>query len=92
VKKNTYSLAEAIMEDARRKMALDKEFLSFYERMKGKIKAKPELSDLEVPLDRVRDTVQAAAYGFVFGVPMVTVEEPENWEEAANPDRARPKT
>jgi hypothetical protein len=81
VKKNTYPLAEVIAMDAQRKGILDKEFWSFYKLMKKKISASPELRDLEVPLEKVKDAVQAAAFGRFFGIPMITVEEPEDWEK-----------
>lgn len=92
MKKTTYTLADAIALDGQRKGALDKEFSNFYKQMKDRISAKSELKDLEVPLERVREAVEAAAFGGVFGIPMVEVENPENWDEAANPNRPRPKT
>jgi len=77
--KKTYPLAEVIALDAQRKSVLDKEFWSFYKLMKEKISASSELKDLEVPLEKVKEAVQAAAFGRFFGIPMITVEEPEDW-------------
>lgn len=88
-KKGTYPLAEVIALDAQRKSALDKEFWNFYKQMKKRISGSAELRDLEVPLERVKVAVQAAAFGRFFGIPMITVEEPEDWEEAAKPRRTR---
>jgi hypothetical protein len=92
VKKNTYPLTQAIALDADRKIALDKEFLTFYEQMQEQIKTKPDLKDLQIPLERVKDAVVACAHGAIFGVPMVTVEEPEDWKEAVDTNRPRPRT
>jgi hypothetical protein len=78
--KKTYPLDEVIALDAQRKSALDKEFWTFYKLMKEKIGASSELKDLEVPLEKVKDAVQAAAFGRSFGIPMITVEEPDEWE------------
>ena len=78
--KKTYPLDEVIALDAQRKSALDKEFWAFYKLMKEKIGASSEMKDLEVPLEKVKDAVQAAAFGRAFGTPMITVEEPEEWE------------
>ena len=91
MKKNTYPLGKAIALDAERKFALDKAFSVFYKKMKKRIADKPELKDLNVPLETLKESVEAAAYGFVFGTPMVTVEEPKDWKEASNPNRPRPK-
>jgi hypothetical protein len=75
-----YPLAEALARDAQRKRALDKQFWSFYKQMKKAIRSNAELRDLEVPLEKVKESVQLAAYGFFFGVPMVRVAKPKNWE------------
>lgn len=90
MKKNTYTLANAIALDAERKIALDEAFLIFYNQMQKRIADKPELKDLKVPLETVKESIEAVAHGFVFGIPMVTVEEPEDWKEASNPNRPRP--
>jgi len=75
-----YPLAEAIAQDARRKRALDKQFWSFYKQMKKAIKSNKELKDLEVPLEKVKESVQLAAFGRFFGIPMVTIVKPKDWE------------
>jgi hypothetical protein len=91
VKKTTYTLAKAIALDAERKIALDEAFWVFYNQMQKKIADKPELKDLIVPLETVKASIEILAHGFVFGIPMVTVEEPEDWKEASKPSRPRPK-
>lgn len=75
-----YPLAEAIAQDARRKRALDKQFWSFYKQMKKAIRSNKELKDLEVPLEKVKESVQLAAFGRFFGIPMVTIVKPKDWE------------
>jgi hypothetical protein len=75
-----YPLVEALARDAQRKRALDKQFWSFYKQMKKAIRSNAELRDLEVPLEKVKESIQLAAYGFFFGVPMVRVAKPKNWE------------
>ena len=77
----TRPLTEVISLDAQRKSALNKEFGRFYKLMRERMTASPEMKDLEVPLERVKDAVQIAAFGLRFGIPMVTVEEPEDWDE-----------
>jgi hypothetical protein len=76
-----YPLSDVIALDAERKSALDKEFWSFYKLMKERIGASSEMKDLEIPLEKVKDAVQAAAFGRFFGIPMITIEEPEDWEK-----------
>jgi hypothetical protein len=75
-----HPLAEVIAEDARRKRALDKQFWSFYKQMKKAMRSNSEMKDLEVPLEKVRESVQLAAFGHFFGVPMVRVVKRKNWE------------
>ena len=75
-----YPLVEALARDAQRKRALDRQFWSFYKQMKKAIRSNAELRDLEVPLEKVKESIQLAAYGFFFGVPMVRVAKPKNWE------------
>jgi hypothetical protein len=75
-----YPLAEAIARDAQRKRALDKQFWSFYKQMKKAIKFNAELKELEVELEKVKDSVELAAFGRFFGTPMVSVVKPEDWE------------
>jgi hypothetical protein len=74
-------LAEAIAQDARNKRALDKQFLSFYKQMKKAISSSKEMKELEVPLEKVKESIQLAAFGGAFGIPMVTVERPKDWED-----------
>jgi hypothetical protein len=74
-------LSEAIAQDARNKRALNKQFYSFYRQMKKTMSFSPELKELEVPLEKVRESIQLAAWGGSFGIPMVTVEKPKDWEE-----------
>ena len=76
-------LAEAIAQDARNKRALDKQFYSFYKQMKKAIGSSAEMKELELPLEKVREAIQLAAFGGHFGIPMVTVERPKDWEELA---------
>lgn len=73
-------LVETIAQDAKNKKALRTEFLSFYTRMKKAMRGKSELKELEIPLERVKKSVQAAAHGIEFGTPLVTVEEPKSWK------------
>jgi hypothetical protein len=75
-----HPLAEALARDAQRKRALDRQFWSFYKQMKKAIRSNAELRDLEVPLEKVKESIQLAAYGMFFGVPMVRVAKPKNWE------------
>lgn len=75
-----YPLTEAIAQDARRKRALDKQFWSFYKQMKKAMRSNKELKDLEVPLEKVKESVQLAAFGRFFGIPMVTIVKPKDWE------------
>jgi hypothetical protein len=75
-----HPLAEALARDAQRKRALDKQFWSFYKQMKKAIRSNAELRNLEVPLEKVKESIQLAAYGMFFGVPMVRVAKPKNWE------------
>jgi hypothetical protein len=74
-------LSEAIAQDARNKRALDKQFFSFYKQMKKAIRSNAEMKELEVPLEKVRESIQLAAFGGAFGIPMVTVERPKDWEK-----------
>jgi hypothetical protein len=74
-------LAEAIAQDARNKRVLDKQFISFYRQMKKAMTASRELKELEVPLEKVKESIQLAAFGGAFGVPMVRVEKPKDWEK-----------
>ena len=66
-------LAEAIAKDARNKKALNKQFWSFYKQMRKAIRSNKELRHLEVPLERVKDSVTMAAWGRFFGIPLVPV-------------------
>jgi hypothetical protein len=59
-------LSEVIARDARNKRALETQFLSFYAKMKKVTRGKSEL--------------RAVAHGVLFGTPMVTVEEKEDWD------------
>ncbi|MFI5093878.1 MAG: hypothetical protein ACHQIK_10595 [Candidatus Acidiferrales bacterium] len=74
-------LAEAIAQDARNKRALDKQFISFYRQMKKAMSAHKEMKELEVPLEKVKESIQLAAFGGAFGIPMVRVEKPKDWEK-----------
>lgn len=73
-------LGEVIARDARNKRALDKQFSSFYKQMKKAIRFTPELKELEVPLERIRESVQQCAFGEFFGIPKVEVKKPTDWE------------
>lgn len=73
-------LAEVIARDVRNKTALDKQFWSFYKQMKKAIKFNEELKKLDVPLEKVRKAVKLAAWGDIFGIPMVTVTKRKDWE------------
>lgn len=73
-------LSEVIARDARNKRALVTQFMSFYTQMKKTMRGKSELKKLEVPLERTKDSVKAVAHGVMFGLPMVTIEEPRDWE------------
>lgn len=73
-------LAEVIARDNRNKRALDRQFWSFYKQMKKAIRFNAELKELEVPLERVRESVQLCAFGIFLGIPMVEVKKPTNWE------------
>jgi hypothetical protein len=75
-----YPLAKAIAQDAQKKRALDKEFWNFYKQMKKAIRSNAELKDLEVPLEKVKESIQQAAFGVFFGLPMVTVVKSKHWE------------
>ena len=75
-----HPLAEVIARDARNKRALDTRFLSFYRQLKKAIRENSELKDLDVPLEKVRESIQVVAHGVLFGIPMVTVEEPKDWK------------
>jgi hypothetical protein len=74
-------LSEAIAQDARNKRALDKQFFSFYKQMKKAISSNAEMKKLEVPLEKVKESIQLAAFGGAFGIPMVTVERPKDWDK-----------
>lgn len=74
-------LAEVIGRDARNKKALEDQFSDFYNEMKKTIRGKAEFKNLDVRLEKVRESVKAVAHGSFFGIPMVTVEEPENEED-----------
>jgi hypothetical protein len=73
-------LVEAIARDARKKIALDKQFWKFYRQMKQTIRGNSDLKNLEVPLEEVREAVEDVAYGFIFGTPLVTVTKQKDWE------------
>ena len=73
------SLAKAIADDARRKKALDKQFWAFYQQMKKAIRARPQLKELEVPLERTLESVKAAAYGISFGSVFTELKQRKNW-------------
>lgn len=75
-----YPLVEAIAQDARRKRALDKQFWSFYKQMKKAMGSNKKLKKLEVPLEKVKASIELAAFGRFFGIPMVTLVKPKNWE------------
>jgi hypothetical protein len=73
-------LSEVIARDARNKRALETQFMSFYTQMKKTMRDKSELRNLEVPLEKIKESVKAVAHGVMFGIPMVTIEEPRDWE------------
>jgi hypothetical protein len=73
-------LSEVIARDARNKRALETQFLSFYAKMKKVTRGKSELRELDIPLERIKESVKAVAHGVLFGTPMVTVEEKEDWD------------
>lgn len=73
-------LTMAIARDTRNKKALDKQFSSFYEQMKKAIRFNAELEELELELEKVKASVQLAAFGGGFGTPMVTVVKPKSWK------------
>jgi len=77
----TLPLSEVIARDAKNKKALEAQFMSFYARMKKTMRGESELRDLDVPLERMKESVKAVAHGVVFGIAMVTVEEPSDGEE-----------
>jgi len=70
-------LAAAIARDAKNKAALETEFLKFYAQIKETMRVKPDLHHLDVPLERVKKSIQIAAHGMFFGTPMVIVREPK---------------
>jgi len=74
-------LSEVIARDARNKKALEAHFMSFYAQMKKAMHGKSELKKLDVPLEKIKESVKAVAHGVFFGMPMVTVEEPKEWED-----------
>lgn len=74
-------LAEAIARDARNKKALEAQFLSFYEKMKKTMHGNTALKKLDIPLEEVKASVKVVAHGFIFGIPMVRVEEPQGWNK-----------
>ena len=74
-------LSEVIARDSRNKRALETQFMSFYAQMKKTMRGNSELRDLDVPLERIKEYVKAVAHGVFFGMPMVTVEEPRDWED-----------
>jgi hypothetical protein len=74
-------LSEVIARDARNKKALETQFMRFYAQMKKTMRGKSELRDLDVPLEKIKESVKAVAHGVFFGMPMVTVEEPKEWED-----------
>ena len=71
-------LAEKYLTEEEKK-ALEKEFLSFYAQMKEAMRGKSELRNLDVPLEKIKESVKAVAHGVFFGAPMVTVEEKKDW-------------
>jgi hypothetical protein len=73
-------LSEVIARDARNKKALETQFMSFYTQMKKAMRGKSELRNLEVPLEKIKESVKSVAHGIMFGMPMVTIEEPTDWE------------
>jgi hypothetical protein len=73
-------LSEVIARDARNKKALETQFMSFYTQMKKAMSGKSELRNLEVPLEKIKESVKTVAHGIMFGIPMVTIEEPRDWE------------
>ena len=79
-KTSTYPLAEVIALDAKGKAALDKEFIKFYKLMKERIRRCSDLKDLEVPLESLKRAIIIGAFGRRFGIPHITVEEPQDWE------------
>jgi hypothetical protein len=74
-------LSEVIARDTRNKKALERQFLSFYAQMKAAMRGKSELRNLDVPLEKIKESVKAVAHGVFFGAPMVTVEEKKDWRE-----------
>jgi hypothetical protein len=78
---STRPLSEVIERDAKNKKALEAQFLTFYTQMKKAMRGKSELRELDVPLEKIRESVKAVAHGTFFGIAMVTVEEPNDSEE-----------
>jgi len=76
----TYPLAEVIALDAKGKAAIDREFIKFYRLMKKRISRSSELKDLQVPLESLKRAIIIGAFGRRFGIPHITVEEPQDWE------------
>jgi hypothetical protein len=71
-------LSEAIAKDARNKRALNKQFFSFYKQMKRAISFSPELKELDVPLEKVKESVKLAAHGEEFGDLLVRLVKPKS--------------
>jgi hypothetical protein len=77
----TRPLSEVIARDAKNKKALEAQFLTFYKQIKKTMHGKSELKDLDIPLEKIKESIKAVAHGAFFGTTLVTVEEPDDWEE-----------
>jgi hypothetical protein len=73
-------LAEVIERDTRNKRAFDKEFWRFYKQTKKAIRSNMELRDLEVHLEKVKESVLLFAHGPRYGEVMVKLVKPKSWE------------
>ncbi len=66
--KSDYPIVKELIRDWKVKARLEKNFDGFYKRLTKAIKANPGLKNLEVPLEKVREDVDRASFGPIFGL------------------------